>query len=77
MSDNDNGGNGGLGGESLVGRVIFWVVVVVAAMIVLRLVFAAVGIAVFLAFRLLPIAIVAYVFYRIWKWIAAKPASSD
>ena len=77
MSDNGNGGNGGLGGESLLGRVIFWVVVVVAAMIVLRLVFAAVGIAVFLAFRLLPIAIVAWVLYRIWKWIAAKPASND
>ena len=77
MSDNGNGGNSGLGGESLLGRVIFWVVVVVAAMIVLRLVFAAVGIAVFLAFRLLPIAIVAWVLYRIWKWIAAKPASND
>ncbi len=76
MSENENG-NGGLGGESLLGRVIFWVVVVVAALIVLRLVFAAVGIAVFLAFRLLPIVVVAWVLYKIWKWIASKPASSD
>lgn len=71
MSENGNGSNG----ESLLGKVIFWVVVVVAAMVVLRLVFAAVGLAVFFAFRLLPLAVVAWVLYRIWKWIAGKPAA--
>ncbi len=70
MSDTENGSN-----ESMLGKVIFWVVVVVAALIVLRLVFAAVGIAVFLAFRLLPIVLVAWVLYRIWKWIVGKPAA--
>ncbi len=62
-------------GESTVGKVVFWVVVIVAALIALRLVFAAVGIVVFLAFRLLPLIVVGWLLYRAWKWIADKPAS--
>ena len=68
MGDND---------ESVLGKLIFWTVVIIAGAVVLRLVFAAVGIAVFLAFRLLPILIVAWVLYRAWKWIADKPAASE
>lgn len=68
------GENGANGGESAIGKVIFWVIVIVAAVVILRLVFAAVGIAVFLAFRLLPILVVAYILYQVWKWIARKPA---
>ena len=63
--------------ESVLGKLIFWTVVIIAGAVVLRLVFAAVGIAVFLAFRLLPILIVAWVLYRAWKWIADKPAASE
>ncbi len=73
MSENGNGGNG----ESLLGKIVFWVVVAVVAVIVLKLVFAAVGITLFFAFRLLPIVVVAWVLYRIWKWIASKPASGE
>jgi hypothetical protein len=62
------------GGESTVGRVVFWGVVIVAALVALRLVFAAVGLVVFLAFRLLPIIVVGWLLYRAWKWIADKPA---
>ncbi len=68
------GENGANGGESAIGKVIFWVIVIVAAVVILRLVFAAVGIAVFLAFRLLPILVVAYSLDQVWKWIARKPA---
>jgi predicted tellurium resistance membrane protein TerC len=63
--------------ESVLGKLIFWTVVIIAGAVVLRLVFAAVGIAVFLAFRLLPILIVAWVLYRAWKWMADKPAASE
>lgn len=68
MGDND---------ESVLGKLIFWTVVIIAGAVVLRLVFAAVGIAVFLAFRLLPLLIVAWVLYRAWKWMADKPAASE
>ncbi len=68
MGDND---------ESVLGKLIFWTIVIIAGAVVLRLVFAAVGIAVFLAFRLLPLLIVAWVLYRAWKWMADKPAASE
>jgi hypothetical protein len=63
--------------ESMLGKLIFWAVVIIAGLVVLRLVFAAVGIAIFLAFRLLPILILAFVLYKVWHWIADKPASSE
>ncbi len=66
--------NGTGNGESMIGKLVFWAIAIVAALIILRLVFAAVGIAVFLAFRLLPILVVAYILYQVWKWIAKKPA---
>ncbi len=72
MSENETSGVAG-NGDSVIGKLVFWAVVIVAGLIILRLVFAAVGIAVFLAFRLLPIVVVAYVLYRVWKWIAEKP----
>lgn len=62
-------------GESMLGKLIFWAVVIIAGVVVLRLVFAALGLAVFLAFRLLPILLVAWVLYKVWKWIADKPAA--
>lgn len=61
--------------ESMLGKLIFWAVVIIAGVVVLRLVFAAMGIALFLAFRLLPILLVAWVLYKVWKMIADKPAS--
>ncbi len=66
--------NGTGNGESTIGKVVFWAIAIIAGLIILRLVFAAVGIAVFLAFRLLPILVVAYILYQAWKWIARKPA---
>ena len=63
--------------ESVLGKLIFWTIVIIAGAVVLRLVFAAVGIAVFLAFRLLPLLIVAWVLYRAWKWMADKPEASE
>ncbi len=68
------GENGTGNGESMIGKLVFWTIAIVAGLIILRLVFAAVGIAVFLAFRLLPILVVAYILYQVWKWIARKPA---
>jgi len=71
----DNGTNGSApGGESMIGKLVFWAIAIIAGLIILRLVFAAVGIAVFLAFRLLPVLVVAYLLYQAWKWIASKPA---
>lgn len=68
----ENGTNGG--GDSMLGKVIFWAIAIIVGLIVLRMVFAAVGIAVFLAFRLLPILVVAFLLYQLWKYIAGKPA---
>ncbi len=73
MSENESNVVGG--GESQLGKVVFWIVVVIAALIALRLAFAAVGLVVFLAFRLLPIVVVGWILYKVWKWIADKPAS--
>ncbi len=68
----ENGTNGG--GDSMFGKVVFWTIAIIVGLVVLRLVFAAVGIAVFLAFRLLPILIVGFLLYQLWKYIAGKPA---
>ena len=70
----DNGTNGSAAsGDSILGKLVFWTVVVVAGLIILRFVFAAVGIAVFLAFRLLPIVLVAYGIYWFWQKFTDKP----
>ncbi len=72
MSDNGTSGSAA-GGDSMLGKLIFWTVVVVAGLFILRFVFAAVSIAVFLAFRLLPIVLVAYGIYWFWKKFTDKP----
>lgn len=73
MSDNGTSGSAA-GGDSILGKLVFWTIAIVAAMVILRFVFAAVGIAVFLAFRLLPIVLVAYGVYWFWKKFTDKPA---
>lgn len=71
MSDNGTGGSST--GGSVIGKLVFWVIAIVAALVVLRLAFAAVGLAVFVAFRLVPAIIVGWLLYRAWKWFAEKP----
>ncbi len=72
MSDNGTSGSAS-SGESMLGKLIFWAIVIIVGAIVLRVVFAALGMAAFLAFRLLPLLIVAYLAYKVWKWVAEKP----
>ena len=72
MSDNEASGSAG-SGDSMLGRLAFWAIAIVAGLIILRFVFAAVGIAVFLAFRLLPLVVVAYLVYWVWKRFTDKP----
>ncbi len=63
MSDN---------GESMLGKLIFWAVVIIAAVVILKVVFAVLGIAFVLALRLLPLLIVAFLLYKAWQWLANK-----
>ena len=72
----ENGANGAAAadGDSKIGKIVFWAIAIIAGLVILRLVFAAVGIVVFLAFRLLPVLVVAWLLYQAWKWIAEKPA---
>ena len=72
MSDNGTSGSAA-SGDSLFGKLVFWTIVIVAGLFILRFVFAAVSIAVFLAFRLLPIVLVAYGIYWFWKKFTDKP----
>ncbi len=68
MSDN---------GESTLGKLIFWAIVIIVGFIALKVAFAVLRGVVALVFALLPVLIVAWVLYKVWQWLANKPAAGE
>lgn len=59
-------------GESTLGRLIFWAVVIIVGFIILRVAFAVLRGVFALAVALLPILLVAWILYKVWQWLANK-----
>ncbi len=50
-------------------------VVAIAALVVLKVVFALVGVALVLLFRLLPLVLIGWLAVKAWKWLRDRPRS--
>lgn len=61
-------------GSSTLSKLITWFVIAVVALIAIRVAFMAVGIGLFLLFRVGPLVLLGYLLWRAWRWLQEKPA---
>lgn len=61
-------------GSSTLSKLITWFVIAVIALLAIRVAFMAVGIGLFLLFRVGPLVLLGYLVWRAWRWLQRKPA---
>ncbi|HET9982581.1 MAG TPA: hypothetical protein VFQ38_03305 [Longimicrobiales bacterium] len=61
-------------GSSTLSKLITWFVIAVVALIAIRVAFMAVGVGLFLLFRVGPLVLLGYLLWRAWRWLQEKPA---
>jgi hypothetical protein len=54
---------------TLLGKLLFWAIVAVVALVAIKVVFALLGVGLFLLFKLLPIVLVGWVVVKVWRWL--------
>lgn len=59
------------------GRLATWVIIAVVALLAVKLAFVALGVALFLLFRILPLLLVGWLILKLWRWIQSKPAAGE